>query len=104
MPQSSLTILGHTSAAYIAAQNLERTLRNNGWSGGGLGKGGQGISEPIIAEEFSTQRQGLGSAQADKDFKVKMNDLVQEYATSTNPYDLVFASGFTNEERAAIHQ
>ena len=28
-----------------------------GWSGGGLGKGGQGISEPIRAADFNS-RQG----------------------------------------------
>ena len=27
-----------------------------GWSGGGLGKGGQGISEPISAADFKDRR------------------------------------------------
>ena len=47
-----------------------------GWSGGGLGKGGQGISEPITAAGV-TNRQGFGSASVDQDFKFKMKKLVQ---------------------------
>jgi len=80
-----------------------KLLKLMGWSGGGLGKGGQGISEPITAAGV-TNRQGFGSASVDQDFKFKMKKLVQEYALSTNPYDLVFASDFSTEERAVIHE
>ena len=41
-----------------------------------MGKGGQGISEPITAAGV-TNRQGFGSASVDQDFKFKMKKLVQ---------------------------
>ena len=53
-----------------------KLLKLMGWSGGGLGKGGQGISEPITAAGV-TNRQGFGSASVDQDFKFKMKKLVQ---------------------------
>lgn len=98
-----------SSADQPASAGLEfnnvghKLLKMMGWTGGGLGKGGQGISEPITAEGVSN-RQGLGHDKVDAEFKEKMRTLVQEYAASTNPYDLVFANDFSSEERAAIHQ
>ena len=80
-----------------------KLLKLMGWSGGGLGKGGQGISEPITATAI-TNRQGLGAQQTDEHFKRRMRDLIQQYATSSNPYDLVFTSEFSNEQRAEIHK
>ena len=73
-----------------------------GWSGGGLGKGGSGISEPISATSIFN-REGLGCKNATAVFKKKIRQIVEEYAASSNPYDLVFTSGFDNEQRKEIH-
>ena len=49
---------GEHSSQYIEQSNVgHKLLKMMGWSGGGLGKGGQGISEPIRAAEFN-KRQG----------------------------------------------
>ena len=96
-----------TSSAEPAGQELNnvghKLLKLMGWTGGGLGKGGQGISEPITAASVSSRR-GLGADTVDQKFKDKMRALVQDYAASTNPYDLVFANDFSSQERAVIHE
>ena len=73
-----------------------------GWSGGGLGKGGSGISEPITATSIFN-REGFGSKSSTVDFKKKIRQIIEEYAASSNPYDLVFTSGFENEQRKEMH-
>ena len=80
-----------------------KLLRMMGWSGGGLGKGGSGISEPITAEGI-VNREGFGAKSAPHIFKRKIRQIIEEYAASPNPYDLVFTSGFDNEQRKEIHQ
>jgi hypothetical protein len=74
-----------------------------GWSGGGLGKGGSGIAEPITAQAVFN-RGGLGSGNSDKDFKAKIRKIIEDYAHSENNYDLVFSSGFTNDQRKEMHE
>ena len=88
----------------IGADNVgHKLLKLMGWTGGGLGKGGGGISEPVSAAAISN-REGLGSASAGKAFKQKVRTLIEEYAKSSNPHDLVFTTGFTNEQRKEMHQ
>ena len=79
-----------------------KLLKMMGWSGGGLGKGGGGISEPITAQAINN-REGLGSDSTERDFKQKVQQIIEEYAVSSNPYDLVFTTGFNNEQRKEMH-
>ena len=73
-----------------------------GWKGGGLGKGGAGISEPISATQIMN-REGLGTKSASREFKQKIRTIIEEYAGSSNPFDLVFTSGFDNDQRKEMH-
>ncbi|KAK7922166.1 hypothetical protein WMY93_009068 [Mugilogobius chulae] len=78
-------------------------LRKMGWKGGGLGRDGVGIAEPIkVKEQFS--REGLGM---DADIQLKKRDLedvIRNYASSDRQDDLRFSSELTNDERKQIHQ
>ena len=79
-----------------------KLLKLMGWTGGGLGKGGSGISEPITATAI-TNREGLGSTTTGREFKNRVRTIIEEYAASSNPYDLVFSAGFDNEQRKEMH-
>ena len=78
-----------------------------GWSGGGLGKGGAGISEPITAKNVFG-REGLGSSPAlgstGVQFKKRITKIVEEWMSSNSPYDLVFTTGFSNDQRKDMHE
>ncbi|KAJ0002828.1 hypothetical protein NQD34_007977 [Periophthalmus magnuspinnatus] len=78
-------------------------LRKMGWKGGGLGRDGDGIAEPIrVKEQFS--REGLG---LDADIQLNKRDLedvIRNYAASDRQDDLRFSSDLTNDERKQIHQ
>ena len=64
--------------------------------------GGSGISEPITAQTI-VNREGFGTKSASHMFKRKIRQIIEEYAASSNPYDLVFTSGFDNEQRKEMH-
>uniref|UniRef100_A0A8C6SKN9 NFKB repressing factor n=1 Tax=Neogobius melanostomus TaxID=47308 RepID=A0A8C6SKN9_9GOBI len=78
-------------------------LRKMGWKGGGLGRDGEGIAEPIrVKEQFS--REGLG---LDADVKINKRDLedvIRKYAASDRQDDLRFSTELNNDERKQIHQ
>lgn len=81
-------------------------LRKMGWKGGGLGRDGDGIAEPIrVKEQFS--REGLGM-DADKTgnqlSKRDIEDIIRNYASSDRQDDLRFSTDLTNDERKQIHQ
>ena len=87
----------------ISGSNIgHKLLKMMGWTGGGLGEGGSGISEPITATSI-INREGFGTKNSTTIFKRKIRQIVEEYASSTNPYDLVFTSGFDNEQRKEMH-
>lgn len=78
-------------------------LRKMGWKGGGLGRDGEGIAEPIrVKEQFS--REGLG---LDADIQLNkrdLEDIIRKYAASERQDDLRFSTELTNDERKQIHQ
>eukprot|EP00095_Tigriopus_kingsejongensis_P007839 maker-scaffold1517_size37798-snap-gene-0.12 protein:Tk07839 transcript:maker-scaffold1517_size37798-snap-gene-0.12-mRNA-1 annotation:"nf-kappa-b-repressing factor" len=87
----------------ISQNNVgHKLLKLMGWSGGGLGKGGSGIAEPITASAFS-RGEGLGAAISNKNFRRKVTGVIKEYAKGDGVHDLVFTSGFTNEQRKEMH-
>lgn len=88
----------------IKADNIgNRLLRKMGWKGGGLGRDGEGIAEPIrVKEQFS--REGLGM---DTDIQLNKRDIegiIHNFAVSDRQDDLRFSSELTNDERKQIHQ
>ncbi|XP_056395788.1 NF-kappa-B-repressing factor isoform X2 [Hyla sarda] len=80
-------------------------LRKMGWTGGGLGKEGEGIAEPIsVKEQFS--REGLGLTTTGKKMITKrdLDKMIRNYAVSNSQEDLTFSRELSNEERKNIHQ
>ncbi|BFZ05955.1 hypothetical protein BsWGS_08994 [Bradybaena similaris] len=90
----------------ISNDNIgSRMLQKMGWAGGGVGKDGTGISEPVSMVSV-INRQGLGlSAECgiSNDFRQRMKELIENYATSGSQEDLAFSSEFSIEERKIIH-
>ena len=81
-------------------------LRKMGWAGGGVGKYGTGIAEPI-KESRVIGRQGLGllaSQGIDDIFYEKVQGILEKYVKSGDQNDLHFSPEFTREERAVIHK
>ncbi|KAH0630862.1 hypothetical protein JD844_004172, partial [Phrynosoma platyrhinos] len=80
-------------------------LRKMGWTGGGLGKSGEGIREPIaVKEQFKREGLGLDVDRRSKITKKDIEQIIQNYAFSDSKIDLTFSTELTNEERKQIHQ
>lgn len=79
-------------------------MKNLGWSGGALGKGG--ITEPIQVA-FKGDRKGFGmeSSGVTRAFIDKYNKILKDYIIDNNQvYDLIFSKDFSKEERAELHK
>ncbi|XP_036379835.1 NF-kappa-B-repressing factor-like [Megalops cyprinoides] len=91
----------------IREDNIGRQLlRKMGWRGGGLGREGGGIAEPIRVKE-QLSREGLGR-DADRPgqqlSKRDIEETIRSYASSQRQDDLRFSCELSNEERKHIHQ
>jgi hypothetical protein len=84
-----------------------KLLKMMGWKGGGIGKKGTGIKEPIKADSGVINRQGLGLSSEKgitQNFVKCVRDVISDYAKSHRQDDMKFSPTFTNEERAVIHK
>ncbi|XP_077514594.1 uncharacterized protein LOC144125246 [Amblyomma americanum] len=91
----------------ITSENIgHKLLKMMGWSGGGIGKEGVGIVDPVMLKETSG-RQGLGfsgsAGQMGKNFKTKVHQMLKEFSDTVVLQDLVFSPEFDNEERKFMH-
>ncbi|XP_048839375.1 NF-kappa-B-repressing factor-like [Brienomyrus brachyistius] len=84
----------------------KQLLRKMGWTGGGLGREGEGIAEPINVKE-QIAREGLGLESQKPAHELDKRDLeaiIQRYSTSEQRDDLRFSADLDNAERKKIHQ
>lgn len=92
----------------ISSENIgHKLLKLMGWTGGGVGKEGVGIVEPVMLKETS-RREGLGFASAPGTkmspiFKSKVHEVLKEFSRTVVLQDLVFSAEFDNDERKFIH-
>ncbi|XP_029113569.1 NF-kappa-B-repressing factor-like isoform X2 [Scleropages formosus] len=83
-----------------------RLLRKMGWTGGGLGRVGEGIAEPImVKEQFAREGLGLDTGKLGHQLSKKgLEDMIRNYACSDRQDELRFSTELTNDERKQIHQ
>lgn len=80
-------------------------LRKMGWTGGGLGKSGEGIREPIsVKEQHKREGLGLDVERVNRIAKRDIEQIIRNYARSDSHSDLTFSTELTNDERKQIHQ
>lgn len=96
------------NSATIPENNVgHKLLTMMGWCGGGIGKDGSGMVDPIMPME-TVKRAGLGFTQDKRKlgpaFKNKVQTVLKGFASKVVLKDLVFAPEFDNEERKYIHE
>lgn len=74
-----------------------------GWTGGGLGRHDQKGSEDPVGFLVKNNRRGLGNTSGDVN-STYFRTMLDQYIKSDEIRDLYFESGFTKDERAALHQ
>ncbi|CAG0906438.1 unnamed protein product, partial [Cyprideis torosa] len=86
-----------------------KLMRLMGWSGGALGKTGEGITKAIeVSDVLGRQGFGFKTGSAVPEiprhvFKRKVTDILRQYINSESVYDLKFSSEFSKEDRKEIH-
>ncbi|XP_072040389.1 uncharacterized protein [Amphiura filiformis] len=92
-----------SSSKVISEENIgHKMLKIMGWTGvGGLGKGGFGISQPIIPIEH-IRREGLGFSEKGLNTDA-VTKIIEDYISSGNQDPLVFPSSLNRDERKQIH-
>ncbi|CAF0806322.1 unnamed protein product [Didymodactylos carnosus] len=83
-----------------------KLMKKMGWDGGGIGKQGQGIAEPIQVEDLHG-RKGLGSNRLfpNNNFIRNLRRILEEFIQLNNDdQELLFINEFNNEERKTIHK
>ncbi|TSQ81007.1 NF-kappa-B-repressing factor [Bagarius yarrelli] len=95
-----------TTQQEIKEDNIgNQLLRKMGWTGGGLGREGEGIAEPImVKEQFSREGLGMDMEKHGHLTKRDIEDIIRNYACSERQDDLRFSTELNNEERKQIHQ
>ncbi|XP_056625295.1 NF-kappa-B-repressing factor [Triplophysa dalaica] len=81
-------------------------LRKMGWTGGGLGRDGEGIAVPIkVKEQFTREGLGMDMNRPGKQlYKRDIDEIIRNYACSDRQDDLRFSNELNNDERKQIHQ
>ncbi|XP_034546472.1 NF-kappa-B-repressing factor [Notolabrus celidotus] len=98
---------GEEERQEIKEDNIgNQLLRKMGWKGGGLGRDGEGIAEPIrVKEQFSREGLGMDTDKTGNQLsKRDIEDIIRNYASSDRQDDLRFSTDLTNDERKQIHQ
>lgn len=97
---------GTSSNSAIPDSNKgKKLLLKMGWTGGGIGKDGTGIEEPVSMQKI-INREGLGLNAAKgitANFRQHVTELLEAYAASARQDDLVFSPLFRKDERIIIH-
>ncbi|BFZ05956.1 hypothetical protein BsWGS_08995 [Bradybaena similaris] len=89
----------------ISSDNIGcRMLQKMGWSGGGVGKYGTGILEPItVVNVLNRQGLGLNAARGVSDgYRQRIKEVIKNYVASGGLEDLVFSFKFSNDEEKII--
>lgn len=97
---------GEEERQEIKEDNIgNQLLRKMGWKGGGLGRDGEGIAEPIrVKEQFSREGLGMDTDKTGNQLsKRDIEDIIRNYASSDRQDDLRFSTDLTNDERKQIH-
>lgn len=100
----SPTTLEPASSTPLPNDNVGRKLMKlMGWTGGGLGKDQQGMTQPIEST-LKISREGLGLATRNTgSFMKEIEKILRKYKSDASNKDLVFSSEFTKDERKLIH-